>query len=56
MTGIGGQNGSKEIVGVCLELSDYQRCVPSFCGHAALEFGVLKFETGFVDSEEAVEG
>lgn len=56
MTGIGGQNGSKEIVGVRLELGDYQRCVPSFRGHVALEFGVLKFETSFMDNEEAVEG
>lgn len=56
MTGMGGHNGSKEVVGVRVESGGHRRCVPSFRGNVALEFGVLKFETGFMNNEEVLEG
>lgn len=51
-----GDNGSKEVVGVHVELGGHRRCVPFFRGNVALEFGVLKFEMGFMNNEEAAEG
>lgn len=53
---MGGHNGSKKIAGVRVEAGGHRRCVSSFCGHVALEFGVLRFEAGFMNNEEAAAG